>query len=83
MTRMNRTLYFAAAGLGAIATAHYVLTPWLHAGDAPDAPPAASFLLLSPGTLSSSTFTTVTVDAITDGEYSHGTPRGGPTITTA
>ena len=55
-------------GLGAIATAHYVVCPYVPGnGDAPDAPPIASIFMPSTGfSISSVTFT---VDAITDAEY--------------
>ena len=55
-------------GLGVIATAHYVVWPYVPGnGDAPDAPPIASILMPSTGfSISSVTFT---VDAITDAEY--------------
>ena len=62
---MNKHVLF---GLGAIATAHYVVWPYVPCnGDAPDAPPIASILMPSTGFSISSV--TVTVDAITDAEY--------------
>jgi hypothetical protein len=62
---MNKHVLF---GLGAIATAHYVVWPYVPGnGDAPDAPPIASIVMPSTGfSISSVTFT---VDAITDAEY--------------
>jgi len=55
-------------GLGAIATAHYMVSPYVPGnGDAPEAPPIASIFMPSTGfSISSVTFT---VDAITDAEY--------------
>jgi hypothetical protein len=59
---------YMLVGLGAIATAHYVVSPYDPGnGDAPEAPPIASSLMPSTGfSISSVTFT---VDAITDAEY--------------
>jgi len=66
---MNATIKkHVLVGLGAIATAHYVVWPYVPGnGDAPDAPPIASIFMPSTGfSISSVTFT---VDTITDAEY--------------
>ena len=73
MDGMNTTVpvsetarYVLVVGLiGAIATAHYVVSP---PGDAPEAPPMASVSSIIAST-SAMTDGRVTVDAITDAEY--------------
>jgi len=71
MGGMNKTTRYIFVGLGMVATAHYGFSTWLpDNSDSPDAPPLAAVTASSATTASITMTAHITLDAITDAEYS-------------